>query len=94
MAMAYDTPVPGYRNNTVNTMRLWSAKSTREFNLDYFNHGDYEKAVADKDHSEIISKVLYPNDNMLRGEGAPAQAGVLFRLRDAAGHHPALQEDP
>lgn len=68
MAMAYDTPIPGYRNGTVNTMRLWSAKSTRDFNLDYFNHGDYHLAVADKDHSEIISKVLYPNDNVIQGK--------------------------
>ncbi len=67
MAMAYDTPVPGYRNNTVNNMRLWSAKSTREFDLGYFNHGDYEKAVAEKDKSETISKVLYPNDNIFEG---------------------------
>jgi starch phosphorylase len=67
MAMAYDTPVPGYRNNTVNNLRLWAAKSTREFDLDYFNHGDYEKAVSDKAHSETISKVLYPNDNVFEG---------------------------
>jgi len=68
MAMAYDTPIPGYRNNTVNNMRLWAAKSTREFNLDYFNHGNYEKAVSDKAHSETISKVLYPNDNVFEGK--------------------------
>jgi starch phosphorylase len=68
MAMAYDTPIPGYNNNTVNNMRLWSAKSTREFNLDYFNHGDYERAVSDKAASETISKVLYPNDNVFEGK--------------------------
>jgi starch phosphorylase len=67
MAMAYDTPIPGYRNNTVNNLRLWSAKSTREFDLGYFNHGDYERAVADKDRSEAITKVLYPNDNVFEG---------------------------
>jgi starch phosphorylase len=67
MAMAYDTPIPGYRNNTVNNLRLWSAKSTREFNLEYFNHGDYEKAVSDKAYSENLSKVLYPNDNVFEG---------------------------
>jgi starch phosphorylase len=67
MAMAFDTPVPGYRNNTVNNLRLWAAKSTREFNLDYFNHGDYERAVSDKAHSETISMVLYPNDNVFEG---------------------------
>ncbi len=68
MAMAHDTPVPGYRNNTVNTLRLWAAKSTRGFNLDYFNHGDYHRAVEDKSTSEIISKVLYPNDNVFEGK--------------------------
>jgi glycogen phosphorylase len=68
MAMAYDTPVPGYKNNTVNTLRLWSAKSSREFNLEYFNHGDYHRAVADKGQSEVISKVLYPNDNVFEGK--------------------------
>ncbi|MBN2159607.1 MAG: glycogen/starch/alpha-glucan phosphorylase [Spirochaetes bacterium] len=68
MAMAYDTPIPGYHNDTVNTLRLWSAKSTRDFNLDYFNHGDYHMAVADKDRGEIISKVLYPNDNIIQGK--------------------------
>ncbi len=67
MAMAYDTPVPGYRNDTVNNLRLWAAKSTREFDLNYFNHGDYERAVSDKDRSETISKVLYPNDNVFEG---------------------------
>ena len=68
MAMAYDTPIPGYRNDTVNNMRLWAAKSTREFDLDYFNHGDYERAVSDKAQSETISKVLYPNDNVFEGK--------------------------
>jgi starch phosphorylase len=67
MAMAYDTPIPGYRNDTVNNMRLWAAKSSREFDLDYFNHGDYERAVSDKAQSETISKVLYPNDNVFEG---------------------------
>jgi glycogen phosphorylase len=68
LAMAYDTPIPGYRNNTVSNLRLWSAKSTREFDLGYFNHGDYEKAVSEKAHSETLSKVLYPNDNIFEGK--------------------------
>ncbi|GAB4374482.1 MAG: glycogen/starch/alpha-glucan phosphorylase [Calditrichia bacterium] len=67
IAMAYDTPIPGYGNNTVNNLRLWAAKSTEEFNLEYFNTGDYERAVAEKVESETISKVLYPNDNFLLG---------------------------
>lgn len=67
MAMAYDTPIPGFRNGVVNTMRLWAAKSSREFDLEYFNSGDYLNAVAHKNESENISKVLYPNDNTLSG---------------------------
>lgn len=68
VAVAYDTPVPGYRNNTVNNLRLWSAKASREFDLNYFNDGDYIKAIAQKATSENISKVLYPNDNMFEGK--------------------------
>jgi starch phosphorylase len=68
MAMAYDTPIPGYANSTVNNLRLWAAKSTREFDLEYFNHGDYIRAVEDKHRTETISKVLYPNDNVSEGK--------------------------
>jgi glycogen phosphorylase len=68
LAMAYDYPVPGYCNNFVNTLRLWAAKSTRDFDLDYFNNGDYVKAVEDKNNSENISKVLYPNDYSIAGK--------------------------
>ncbi|MCX7913160.1 MAG: glycogen/starch/alpha-glucan phosphorylase [Thermodesulfovibrionales bacterium] len=68
MAMAYDYPVPGYRNKTVNTLRLWSAKSSREFDLEYFNSGDYVKAMENKNYSETISKVLYPDDQSLAGK--------------------------
>ena len=62
MAMAYDTPIPGYGSKTVNNLRLWSAKATREFDLDYFNEGDYIGAVQGKTKSENLSKVLYPAD--------------------------------
>ncbi|MBF0342851.1 MAG: glycogen/starch/alpha-glucan phosphorylase [Nitrospirae bacterium] len=68
VAIAYDSPIPGYANNTVNTLRLWGAKSTREFDLNYFQHGDYDKAVSDKVFTETISKVLYPNDNVFEGK--------------------------
>jgi len=68
MAMAHDTPVPGYLTKTVNTLRLWSAKSSREFDLKYFNEGDYIRAVQKKMVSENISKVLYPSDNIVEGQ--------------------------
>jgi len=62
LAVAYDTPIPGYQNNTVNTLRLWKAEATEEFNLNEFNSGDYAEAVADKIGAENITMVLYPND--------------------------------
>ncbi|MEK6704878.1 MAG: glycogen/starch/alpha-glucan phosphorylase [Bdellovibrionota bacterium] len=68
MALAFDVPVPGYGNNTVNTLRLWSAKSSREFELESFNEGNYLGAVESKMKSENISKVLYPADHKLEGK--------------------------
>jgi len=68
LAQPYDIPVVGYKNDFTNTLRLWTARSTNEFELDYFNHGDYERAMVDKVFSEIISKVLYPADNISRGK--------------------------
>lgn len=68
MAVAWDIPIPGFRTNTVNNLRLWQATATDEFDFDYFNSGDYLKAVERKDISENISKVLYPNDNQHLGK--------------------------
>jgi len=68
MALAYDFPIPGYGNETVNTMRLWSAKSTRDFELGSFNQGNYIGAVESKMRTENISKVLYPADHMAEGK--------------------------
>jgi starch phosphorylase len=67
MAMAYDVPVPGYKTKTVNNLRLWSAKATREFDLESFNEGDYIGAVEEKNTTENLSKVLYPNDTSVMG---------------------------
>uniref|UniRef100_A0A672LIQ3 Alpha-1,4 glucan phosphorylase n=1 Tax=Sinocyclocheilus grahami TaxID=75366 RepID=A0A672LIQ3_SINGR len=68
LALPYDTPVPGYRNNIVNTMRLWSAKAPCEFSLKDFNVGGYIQAVLDRNLAENISRVLYPNDNFFEGK--------------------------
>ncbi|XP_053880683.1 glycogen phosphorylase, liver form [Malaclemys terrapin pileata] len=68
LALPYDTPVPGYMNNTVNTMRLWSARAPNDFNLRDFNVGDYIQAVLDRNVAENISRVLYPNDNFFEGK--------------------------
>ncbi|MDD5627982.1 MAG: glycogen/starch/alpha-glucan phosphorylase [Elusimicrobia bacterium] len=73
LAMPCDIPVPGYQNDVVNTLRLWSAKGTQDFDLEYFTRGDYIKAYDRKIASENISKVLYPNDKV--------SAGVELRLK-------------
>jgi glycogen phosphorylase len=67
VAMAYDMPVPGYGTETVNNLRLWSAKATKEFDLRQFNEGNYEQSVEQRNNSETISKVLYPNDASASG---------------------------
>jgi glycogen phosphorylase len=72
-AMACDTPVPGYNTATVNNLRLWSAKATRDFNLQQFNEGNYVKAVEQKTETENLSKVLYPDDS--------TQVGRELRLK-------------
>ncbi len=62
LAVPFDTPVPGYQNGTVNTLRLWKSTATEEFDLQEFNAGDYAEAVAAKNTAENITMVLYPND--------------------------------
>ena len=62
LAVPFDTPIPGYQNGTVNTLRLWKATATDEFDLQEFNEGDYAESVAAKNTAENITMVLYPND--------------------------------
>jgi starch phosphorylase len=66
--MAYDTPILGYRVNTCNTLRLWSAEACESFDFQAFNAGDYYEAVQEKMFSETITKVLYPNDEPIAGK--------------------------
>jgi starch phosphorylase len=73
LGVPYDTPIAGFECNTVNTLRLWRARASQEFDLTVFNDGDYVRAVEDKNASEVISKVLYPNDHN--------QAGRDLRLK-------------
>jgi starch phosphorylase len=67
LAMAYDTIVPGYGTTAANTLRLWSATSTEAINLSLFNQGDYTAAIEAKNHSENVSRVLYPDDSTEHG---------------------------
>ena len=73
LAIPFDLPIPGYRNEVVNTLRLWSAAATDEFDLEEFNAGDYSDAVAAKNEAENITMVLYPN--------AETENGRELRLR-------------
>jgi starch phosphorylase len=67
LAMAYDQIIPGYGTKVTNTLRLWSAKATEEIDLSAFNRGNYFGAVETKNHSENVSRVLYPDDSTLLG---------------------------
>lgn len=68
LAVPYDVPVPGYCNGTVNTLRLWKAGATDEFDLGEFNAGSYPESVAAKNNAEHITMVLYPNDSSENGK--------------------------
>jgi starch phosphorylase len=101
MAMAYDTPIPGYATSTVNNMRLWAAKASRDFNLNYFNEGNYIKAVEDKNQSENLSKVLYPQDSTAMGRELRLKQQYFFVcaslqdiLRRFSRFHEAFDELP
>jgi starch phosphorylase len=68
IGIPYDIPIPGYGTNTVNFLRLWSSKAAEDFNFEAFNSGGYDESVRDKNASETISKVLYPNDKTESGK--------------------------
>jgi starch phosphorylase len=68
LALPFDIPIPGYANNTVNSLRLWKSTATDEFDLEEFNAGDYSEAVAAKNNAEHITMVLYPNDASENGK--------------------------
>jgi len=73
LAIPYDIPVPGFENDVVNTLRLWSAAARDEFDLEEFNAGSYADSVASKNAAENITMVLYPN--------ATTENGQELRLR-------------
>ncbi|MBM5571441.1 MULTISPECIES: glycogen/starch/alpha-glucan phosphorylase [Deefgea] len=68
LAVAHDIVIPGYATKSTNTLRLWTARSTREINLKKFNQGDYFSAVEEKNLSENVSRVLYPDDSTYVGK--------------------------
>src|SRR6202035_6078100 len=85
-AVAYDTPMVGWRGRHVNTLRLWSARAPDPLRLDAFNRGDHVSAHADRVWAESISKVLYPSD--------ATPAGQELRLRQEYFFASASLQDP
>jgi starch phosphorylase len=96
LAIPYDVPIPGYKNDIVNTLRLWSAAATDEFDLEEFNAGSYTDAVASKNMAENITMVLYPNTSTeeahelrLRQQYFLVSASLQDALRYYTYHHGA-----
>ncbi len=78
LGVPYDTPIPGYRNNTANTLRLWRAEAPESFDFEVFNRGDYYGAVHQKVASENLTKVLYPNDEQIQGKTLRLEQQFFF----------------
>jgi starch phosphorylase len=100
-AMAYDTIIPGYDTMATNTLRLWSAKATQEIDLGAFNRGNYFAAVETKNHSENVSRVLYPDDSTdsgrelrLHQEYFFCSASVQDLLRRYISRHTGFEDLP
>jgi starch phosphorylase len=99
LAVPYDIPIPGYRNGTVNTLRLWKSAATDEFDLEEFNAGGYAESVEAKNHAEHITMVLYPNDASengkelrLRQQYFLASASLKDVIREWKEHHHNFNE--
>jgi starch phosphorylase len=96
MGVAYDTPILGYDTDTVNTLRLWKAEAVESFELGAFNRGNYYEAVHEKTDSENITKVLYPNDEVIAGKILRLEQQFFFvscSLRDLVRAHLAHRRD-
>ncbi len=89
LAVAFDTPIVGWRAARVNTLRLWSAQPIDPILLDRFNSGDHIGALEESARAEALTQVLYPADATEAGQELRLQAGVLLLLGLAAGHHSA-----
>jgi starch phosphorylase len=96
IATAYDTGVPGHELRSVVTLRLWSARASGGVNLDAFNRGDYIQAVEDKNHSENVSRVLYPDDRTAHGRELRLRQEYFFvsaSLQDILRRHLKTNSD-
>jgi starch phosphorylase len=95
-AMAYDTPIVGWRGDHVNTLRLWSARAPDPLHLERFNRGDFLGALADRARAEAISRVLYPSDETPSGQELRLRQEFFFTsasLQDLLRRHLAMHSD-
>ncbi len=96
LAIPYDIPVIGYESNMVATLRLWSAKAKTGLDMNYFNRGEYSRAVQERELAEIISKVLYPEDNHEQGKQLRLKQFYFFTsatMQHIVRKHKALYQD-
>lgn len=95
-AVAYDTPIVGWRGKHVNTLRLWSARATEPIHLQVFHQGDYVGALAARAQAEAISRVLYPSDETPAGQELRLRQEFFFTsasLQDIVRRHLAQYDD-
>lgn len=78
LAVPYDMPIVGFNGEVVNTLRLWSAKSPKTIDMAHFSSGAYTKAIEEKELAELLSKVLYPEDNHLEGKNLRLRQQYFF----------------
>ena len=92
LAIPYDTPIIGYGQKTINTLRLWKSEAVEKFDFKEFNEGNYELALKKKNDAENISKVLYPNDSSEEGRKLRLKQQYFFvsaSLQDLVRKHKA-----
>ena len=99
-AIPYDVPIIGYKGETINTLRLWQAEPLYEFDFNLFNNQEYDKALEEKNRTEDITRVLYPNDTdqegkllRLRQQYFLVSASMQDIVRDFKKHHGNVFED-
>ena len=96
VGVPWDIPIAGFAASSVNTLRLWESKATNEFDFRAFDRGGYVEAVRDRDASETISKVLYPNDSTESGKELRLVQQIFFvscSLQDILRRHRRLNPD-
>ena len=96
LAVPYDTPVIGYKNGVINTLRLWNAEAVEPLEMSSFDAGDYDRAAEEENLAETICKVLYPNDNHMRGKELRLKQQYFFvsaTIQRAVKHYMERHED-